>query len=185
MKNLTTEIKRVFLKLIYTKPIETINVSSICDELEIKRQTFYYHYRDIFELVDSIFEDYTNELIKEEMDNEYLKSICEFSLDNNYLISSCINGGLRDVINKFYLNLLLPYVSSYVYDLENIKELNNKDIKEIIYYHANALSLYMIDVFKTEDVIQKDQIINKIHIFLDVDNLERTASLYYERRREI
>ena len=63
MKNLTTEIKRVFLKLIYTKPIETINVSSICDELEIKRQTFYYHYRDIFELVDSIFEDYTNELI--------------------------------------------------------------------------------------------------------------------------
>ena len=81
--------------------------------------------------------------------------------------------------------MLLPYVSSYVYDLENIKELNNKDIKEIIYYHANALSLYMIDVFKTEDVIQKDQIINKIHIFLDVNNLERTASLYYERRREI
>lgn len=185
MKNQTLELKKAFLKLIYTKPIETINVSSICDELNIKRQTFYYHYRDIFELVDSIFEDYTNDLIKEEMDHNYLKSICEFSFENNYLISSCINGGLRDVINKFYLNLLLPYVSMSVYELENIKELNNKDIKEIIYYHANALSLYMIDVFKTEDTIQLNQIINKIHIFLDKENLERTASLYYERRRDI
>ena len=35
---LELEIKKVFLKLIYTKPVETINVSSICDELNIKRQ---------------------------------------------------------------------------------------------------------------------------------------------------
>ena len=68
MKN-EAEIKKVFLKLIYSKPIETINVSSICDELNIKRQTFYYHYRDIFELVESIFEDYTNDLIKDEINN--------------------------------------------------------------------------------------------------------------------
>lgn len=184
MKNFI-EIKKTFLKLIYTKPIETINVSSICDELNIKRQTFYYHYRDILELVDSIFEDYTNELIQNEMNVDYLKSICEFSYENIYLISSCINGGLRDVINKFYSNLLLPYVSSTIYDLENIKNLNNKDIKEIISYHSDALSLYMIEVFKTEDTIQIDRIINKIKIFLDTNNLERTASLYYERRREI
>ena len=182
---LELEIKKVFLKLIYTKPVETINVSSICDELNIKRQTFYYHYRDILELVDSIFEDYTNELIHEEMNLTYLKSVCEFSYENVYLISSCINGSLREVINKFYSNLLLPYVSTVIYDLENIKELNNKDIKEIISYHADALALYMIDVFKSEDVIQIDRIINKIEIFLDKQNLERTASLYYERRREI
>ena len=182
---LELEIKKVFLKLIYTKPVETINVSSICDELNIKRQTFYYHYRDILELVDSIFEDYTNELINAEMNLAYLKSVCEFSYENVYLISSCINGGLREVINKFYSNLLLPYVSTVVYELENIKELNNKDIKEIISYHADALSLYMIDIFKSEDVIQIDRIINKIEIFLDKENLERTASLYYQRRREI
>ena len=119
------------------------------------------------------------------MNLTYLKSVCEFSYENVYLISSCINGGLREVINKFYSNLLLPYVSTVVYDLENIKELNNKDIKEIISYHADALALYMIDVFKSEDVIQIDRIINKIEIFLDKQNLERTASLYYERRREI
>ena len=98
---LELEIKKVFLKLIYTKPVETINVSSICDELNIKRQTFYYHYRDILELVDSIFGDYTNELINDEMNLAYLKSVCEFSYENVYLISSCINGGLREVINKF------------------------------------------------------------------------------------
>ena len=184
MKN-EAEIKKVFLKLIYSKPIETINVSSICDELKIKRQTFYYHYRDIFELVESIFEDYTNELIKDEINKNYLKSIFDFAAENIYLISSCINGGLKEVINKFFSNLILPYVSTVVYELNNIKNLNNSDIKEIISYHSEALSLFLIAAFRNEEPISPDRIINKIDVLLDKETLERTASLYYERRREI
>lgn len=184
MKN-EIEIKKVFLKLIYSKPIETINVSSICDELKIKRQTFYYHYRDIFELVESIFGDYTNELITEEMDTKYLRSIFNFAAENIYFISSCINGGLKEVIIKFFSNLILPYVSTIVYDLNNIKNLNNSDIKEIISYHTEALSLLLIDSFKNEEPVNVDRIINKIEILLDKETLERIASLYYERRREI
>lgn len=184
MKN-EIEIKKVFLKLIYSKPIETINVSSICDELNIKRQTFYYHYRDIFELVESIFDDYTNELISEEINISYLKTIFSFAAENIYLISSCINGGLKDVIVKFFANLILPYVSTVVYDLNNIKNLNNSDIKEIISYHTEALSLFLIENFKNEEPVHTDRIINKIEILLDKEALERTASLYYERRRDI
>jgi AcrR family transcriptional regulator len=184
MKN-DVEIKKVFLKLIYSKPIETINVSSICEELNIKRQTFYYHYRDVFELVESIFADYTNDLISVEMSTNYLKSIFNFAAENIYLISSSINGGLKEVINKFFSNLILPYVSNVVYELKNIKNLNNSDIKEIISYHTEALSLFLINAFKNEEPIHIDRIINKIDIFLDKEVLERTASLYYERRREI
>ena len=179
------EIKNVFLKLVYSRPIETISVSSICEELKIKRQTFYYHYSDIFELVESIFTDYTNELISEEIDKNYLRSIFNFAAENVYFISSCINGGLKDVIIRFFSNLILPYISSVIYELNSIKNLNNSDIKEIISYHTDALSLYLMNTFSNKELISTDRIINKIDILLDKDMLERTASLYYERRREI
>lgn len=184
MKN-EIEIKKMFLKLIDSKPIESINVSIICEELNIKRQTFYYHYRDIYELVESILSDYADELITDEMSRYYLNRICDFVYENLYFFSQCIGGGLKEAVNNFFRNLLLPYISTLVYDLESIKQLNNKDIKEIITYHTEALSLFLIESFKTQENINLDHIINKIDIFLDKENLERTANLFYDRRRDI
>ena len=43
---LELEIKKVFLKLIYTKPVETINVSSICDAIIEKMEKEGYEYFD-------------------------------------------------------------------------------------------------------------------------------------------
>ena len=180
-----TEIKKVFLRLVDSKPIETINVSMICEELNIKRQTFYYHYSDILELVEAIFEDYADEILNGDIQDNYLKSALQFSYDNIYLISSCINGGLKDAVNQYFTNLVLPHVSSCVYELDNIKNLNNSDIKEIISYHSEALSLLLIENFKNGELKNYDRLINKINIFLNKEVLEKTASLYYEKRREI
>lgn len=43
------------------KPLEKITVKDICEECEVNRQTFYYHFQDIYDLVEWI---YTNEADK-------------------------------------------------------------------------------------------------------------------------
>lgn len=42
-------------EMINDKPLEDINVISLCEALGSNRQTFYYHYRDISDVVESIF----------------------------------------------------------------------------------------------------------------------------------
>lgn len=43
------------LKLIKEMPLDEINVVLLCDTVKSNRQTFYYHFRDISDVVESIF----------------------------------------------------------------------------------------------------------------------------------
>ena len=43
------------LELLKTKSIDKVTVKDICDECEINRNTFYYYYKDIYDVLNSIF----------------------------------------------------------------------------------------------------------------------------------
>lgn len=47
-------IKDAFLQLVKKKPIQKITVSDICALAELSRPTFYFHYEDIYALIDEI-----------------------------------------------------------------------------------------------------------------------------------
>lgn len=51
MKELTKQaIATAFLKRLDNRPIHQITVKDICRDCSINRQTFYYHFRDVYEL---------------------------------------------------------------------------------------------------------------------------------------
>ena len=43
------------IKLIKEMPLDEINVVLLCEHVKSNRQTFYYHFRDISDVVESIF----------------------------------------------------------------------------------------------------------------------------------
>lgn len=54
---MTTEAKFKYAlkEMMLSLPLEEINVTSLCDKCGCHRQTFYYHYRDIYDLLTAIF----------------------------------------------------------------------------------------------------------------------------------
>ena len=50
-------IRRAFTELLTKKPIQSISVKELCENAGINRGTFYAHYSDIYELLESIEED--------------------------------------------------------------------------------------------------------------------------------
>jgi len=50
-----------FKKLLEEKPLDSITVVDIAEDCEVNRQTFYYHFKDIYDLIDWI---YTSEATK-------------------------------------------------------------------------------------------------------------------------
>jgi AcrR family transcriptional regulator len=59
-----TEIKRVFLELLQIKEFEDIKVTEIAEQANIARKTFYLHYIDKYDLLDSIIDAHISELKK-------------------------------------------------------------------------------------------------------------------------
>ena len=50
-------IMQTFLHILKNKPLDRITVKDICEQCEINRNTFYYYFRDIYDVLEAIFED--------------------------------------------------------------------------------------------------------------------------------
>ena len=55
MKYSEKNIQETFLKLLETNEVDEIDVQLIATTLKIKRQTFYYHYKNMYDLIYSIY----------------------------------------------------------------------------------------------------------------------------------
>lgn len=55
-------LRRAFTQLLLEKPIQSITVRELCERAQVNRGTFYLHYKDIYDLMESIETQMTQEL---------------------------------------------------------------------------------------------------------------------------
>ena len=86
------------------KELSKITISNITEECGVNRQTFYYHFKDIYDLLEWIF---TNEVI-EEIDNEIEENwqqkfiyIFEYVIQNKEFIKNVYSSGSKEYFLKF------------------------------------------------------------------------------------
>ena len=107
---MTTEGKFKFaLKdMMLTKPLQEITVTALCSKCRCHRQTFYYHYQDIYDLLASIF---LNESIPA-MDNAtdikgLLLGLLEYSKANFAFLKSSYGSAARDLVDDFFYGRIM------------------------------------------------------------------------------
>ncbi|MCH3907100.1 MAG: TetR/AcrR family transcriptional regulator [Sphaerochaeta sp.] len=66
IKKTKQSLKDAMIRLLDTTPFERINVTALCKEADVSRITFYTYYRDKYEFVDAIFNQFLA-TVKEEM----------------------------------------------------------------------------------------------------------------------
>ena len=59
-------IKDAFMSLLNERPFEKITVKDIIEKCGVSRNTFYYHFQDVYDLMGEILDD---EMIRLEADN--------------------------------------------------------------------------------------------------------------------
>ena len=63
------------LKLLKQKSVDKVTVKDICDECEINRNTFYYYFKDIYDVLNNIFmEEIEKNLEKLEVMVHFMRS---------------------------------------------------------------------------------------------------------------
>lgn len=143
MKNTENKIQNTFLQLLQTEPIDKITVLKICKILKIKRQTFYYHYQSIYDLILSIF--YINRIeIDENLTFEKNIRLLELFLSENELLCKAI-------LDTFAENILLEYINSFVYRLLEVKSNKLQDSKQISKFYSKSIGNFILDLYKTDN----------------------------------
>jgi len=120
MSNLTKQaIKSSFKKLLDERPLTRITVRDIAQDCGINRNSFYYHYHDIPELMEEIVHDQASALIDAYPDVSSLEECVEtafhFILENRRAINHIYHSLNREVFEQ-YLMRICDYTVSSWYD---------------------------------------------------------------------
>ena len=95
-------------KMLAKRPLEKIRVIDITEDCGVNRQTFYYHFKDIYDLLEWV---YTNEATKAlggkktyETWKQGFKQIFQYILNNKEFVLSTFNSVSREYLERYLYN---------------------------------------------------------------------------------
>ena len=156
------------LKLLQEKSIDKITVKDICELCEINRNTFYYYYSDIYQVLEELLKFETEKSLKE--DQEY-ESFYEDFLKRYHLIIeyknavyNLYNSKNRDLILKYFQDITEDFVEKYVYKEVKGKKLLPEDIKFIIDFYSSSMIGYIFRWMRKGMQEKQEQLIYKLSV---------------------
>ena len=172
MSELTKKGLAVSLKkLLSKKELSKITISNITDECGVNRQTFYYHFKDIYDLLEWV---YKNEVI-DEIDNkdedwqQRFLYIFKYVLKNKEFVKNTYNSISREYLLRFiYMQtnkLLIDFIDKESEGM-NIKVEDKKFMADFYKYgFVGILQEWIEDGMKEEPEI----IIKKLNNIIEGD----------------
>jgi len=111
-------IMEAFLKILDEKPLGKITIRDIVDECGINRNTFYYHFADIPELLETIIKEETDHVISSHSDvssfEECLTVAVQYILKNRRAMLHIHNSVNREIMERSLMRLCEYMVRTYL-----------------------------------------------------------------------
>lgn len=168
MNNHTKQTLEASLKkLMLQKPLDKITIRDLTEDCEISRMAFYYHFKDIYDLVEwSCLEDATQALAdKKTYDTwaEGLLQIFEAVYENKPFILNAYRCISRDQIENFLFHLTSDLIMAVVEEKAantDVSEENRRFIADFYKYSFVGLMLDWIKQGMKEDYVELAHKIN-------------------------
>ena len=126
MENLISLLNRI--------PLNKITVGKLAEECGINRNTIYYHFKDLDDIIDAIFEIRLKKVLDESEDMSWDDNFIEemqFALDNKTAIYHIYNSISRKTLSDYLYNKSGQIMRIYIENVD--KEIHaKKEDKEII-----------------------------------------------------
>ena len=139
MADLTEKaIQNAFLKLLNEKPLKQITVRNIVDECGVNRNTFYYHFEGIPDLMERILQEAADRLIAANARitsiEECLNTVIRLSLENQRAILHIYKSANRDLFEQYQWRVCEYAVSAFMDEALKDKHVSEEDRRVLITY---------------------------------------------------
>ena len=112
MKNIISE---KFVSMASSKSIDKITVKALIEECDISRQTFYYHFKDIMDVIEwsvnKKMEDTLLKSLKAQKPEEAIEIFILSAAQNKDLIQKLLNSQRREHVEMAFMRATRTYLS--------------------------------------------------------------------------
>ena len=150
-------LSQSFKQLIYTKGFSKITVGDICHECHMNRKSFYYHFKDKYDLVNWIF--YTEFLsfvsekkINDSMDLLYF--LCEFFYQNREFYKKTFSIEGQNSFSEYFKEIIEQIIYD---DVNELLKSQNRDIEFYALFFTDALTCAIKRWLLSDETMSPDQ----------------------------
>lgn len=144
MANLTQRALRESLRrLLNRKPFDKITVKDIVESCGINRNTFYYHYEDIYALLKDLFETEIEEMTPGGTDEllwqESVIRAARFAMENKKLVYHVYNSVRREELERYLFEVSERSMDRFVREQARGLDVSEDDIFLITVFYKHAV----------------------------------------------
>ena len=168
-------------KMLAKRPLEKIRVIDITEDCGVNRQTFYYHFKDIYDLLEWV---YTNEATKAlggkktyETWKQGFKQIFQYILNNKEFVLSTFNSVSREYLERYLYNEVYLLLIGVVEEKAKGIPVREKDKSFIADFYKYACVGIVLDWIRTGMKEEADEIIERLNKLI-CGNMEEALERY-------
>lgn len=136
------------------KPLDDISVMALCRRCKVNRQTFYYHFHDMYDLLTLVFLDERIDGIdKVKTFKEMISCIFLYYKHNEKFLDATISSIGKDLVLELFYNGCYQAILNFMGAYEISKVVGSQNKKNIARFYASAYSnsiLYYLANYKNK-----------------------------------
>lgn len=135
-------------KLLNEKPLNKITISDIANDCGINRMTFYYHFKDIYNLVEWMFEERAREELGTTLSygtwQEALAKSFEGLAENKVFIINVYNSIGSDKLSRYLNSVMFPVLMNYFNSIPGSETVSESDKEFIVNVYTVGLVAFIL-----------------------------------------
>ena len=169
-KALANSLKNAMKK----KPFSKITVKEITDDCNLNRNTFYYHFEDIYDLLRWMFDSEAVQIVQSFnllMDyKDAIAFVIDYVEKNDHIISCALDSIGQKELKRFFYNDFFDIVSSLLEDAQKQfhVSLENEYKAFLTDFFTEAFAGILIEWIAKKDTMNKDKLI--LHLSATIKN---------------
>ena len=173
-----------FKKLLETEPFDKITISDITNDCGLSRQTFYYHFRDIFDMIRWIYNSESRNEIGDRGGygtwQDKIRELFDYTLNNKSLILGTFNSKCRNDLVGYYMDVSIRKISDIV-EMKSDGDIAEKDKKFIASVYAYAFVGIMVDWISDGMKESSEEMVDRVYKIV-MSNFDRTLAAFRQPR---
>ena len=148
------------LELIRGKDADKITVKDLVEVCGISRQTFYYHFKDIVDVVEWAAQQGVQRLVRESLNaatpQEALGVFVDFAVESQPLVQRLLNSQRREAIERIMVDATRTYLADSLRERRGTPALRAGDWKIALDFYAYGMTGLLLENCRQRDLDRQE-----------------------------
>ena len=149
-------------------PFERITVTALIKECNIGRNTFYYHYEDIYALLDDMLVKTLGQYTVQDEDWKHvMKSLLYTCRDNKKKVDHVFHSMSRDRLEHYIFDRTDSAISVYVHEMAEARKVDSKRAEVVADIVKYSIYGFILRFFRNGMKADIEESVDELGIFFD------------------